>query len=134
MLILHAAATWAMLGVILTVQWVVYPQFLRVGPDEFIAYHREHTRRITWVVGPLMLAELGAAVGLVVLHSASPVAWTGIACLAGIWSSTVFVQVPLHDRLAGGFDRDLATRLIRTNALRTGLWAVRAGLAVWWLA
>lgn len=131
--ILHAAATWAMLGVILTIQLVVYPQFLQVGSAEFLRYHSEHSRRITWIVGPVMALELVAAIALAVQHSESPVAWVGLACLAGIWGSTAFVQVPLHNRLAQGFSRDLVVRLIRTNGVRTALWAVRGVCAAYWL-
>jgi hypothetical protein len=50
-------------------------------------------------------------------------------------ASTLFVQVPLHARLArdGHAPADV-TALVRTNWLRTIGWTVRAVLAVWMLS
>jgi hypothetical protein len=39
--------------------------FAHVGAAAFPAYHTQHTRRITWVVAPLMLTELASAALLV---------------------------------------------------------------------
>ena len=59
-----------------------------------------------------------------------PLPWIGLAVLALIWVSTFAVQVPLHARLASGFDRAVWHRLVVTNWLRTLAWTVRAGIAV----
>jgi hypothetical protein len=62
--IIHLAVTWALIGLIWLVQVVIYPQFGAVGRLEFGAYHADYTRRISWIVGPLMVAELGSAAWL----------------------------------------------------------------------
>src|SRR5271157_6285468 len=52
-----------MVGLIWLVQVVHYPLFRLVGSGDFKGYHHNHTRLISWVVGPPMLAEgLSAAV------------------------------------------------------------------------
>ncbi|WP_425147749.1 hypothetical protein [Deinococcus sp.] len=136
LLILHAALTWALLGLILTIQLVHYPLFSQVSEATWPAYEREHQTRITVLVGPLMLAELLSAVWLLLRPPpAVPVwsLWLGLALLAVIWVSTGLVQSPLHGRLSRAFDAHLHARLLYSNWLRTLCWAFRVGLCVWWL-
>ena len=70
LLVIHTAITWALVGLIWTVQGALYPLFQNVGDREFVAYHGRHMAMITWVVGPLMLLEVGSAV-LLLCFSAS---------------------------------------------------------------
>ena len=55
--LVHAAATWFLVGLIWIIQVVHYPLFARVGEDGFVAYEAAHTRLISLVVGPAMLVE-----------------------------------------------------------------------------
>jgi hypothetical protein len=48
-----------------------------------------------------------------------------------LWVSTFLVQVPLHERLRGGYDAELIARLVWTNWWRTAGWTMRAGLLLW---
>jgi hypothetical protein len=129
----HLAATAAMAGLIWCIQLVHYPLFAAVGPERFVAYEARHRFRISFVVGPLMAVETLAAVVLAVappegLGRALPL--IGLALLAVLHTSTVAVQVPLHERLAGGFDPALHRRLVRSNWIRTAVWSARTCLAV----
>ena len=137
LLLVHTAATLAMWGVILVVQFVHYPLFRLVGTPTYAEYQAEHMRRITWIVAPLMTTELVTA-GLLVWTppAALPAwqAWVGLALVVFIWGATGLVQVPLHSRLTDGFDAAAHRRLVRTNGLRTAAWTLRAGLALWMLA
>lgn len=63
--LLHLAACLFMVGVIWVVQVVHYPLFSRVGAAGFMDYAQQHQRLMTWIVGPALLLEAGAAVGLV---------------------------------------------------------------------
>ena len=54
-LLIQAAATLAMVGLIWFVQIVHYPLMAQVGRDSFAHYEASHTARTTWVVAPLML-------------------------------------------------------------------------------
>ena len=136
LLILHAAGTWALVGLILTIQLVHYPLFSRVGEPGWAAYEREHQNRITFLVGPLMLAELLSAGWLALRPPVGlPVwsLWLGLALVLVIWVSTALVQSPLHGRLSASFDAGLHTRLVGSNWLRSVAWLLRGGLCVWWL-
>ena len=132
-LLAHAAATVAMAGVIWFVQVVHYPLFGQVAPERFVDFESAHRRRTTWVVAPLMLAELATAVALAARppRGGPPWApWVGLGLLAVVWLSTFAVQVPLHEKLNHGFDAGVHRRLVRTNWLRTAAWTIRAALAM----
>jgi hypothetical protein len=55
----------------------------------------------------------------------------GIVLVGILWISTAAVQVPLHNRLATGFEAAAARKLCATNWLRTLVWSLRGGLAMW---
>jgi len=123
----HFAATWALVGLIWMVQLVHYPLFAQVGPDTFRAYHARHTRRITFIVAPLMAAELLTAVLLFFRGAREPWLLASFAPLLFNWFATWRVQIPLHNRLAAGFDSETHRRLMGTNWWRTLAWTVRGG-------
>jgi hypothetical protein len=125
LLVIHFAATWALVGLIWMVQVVHYPLFNEVGPDRFVAYHQRHMSLVTWVVGPLMLVELGTAAGLFYLGERSLLFVISLAALVLNWVSTALVQVPLHRKLTGGHDTRMIRQLVRSNGWRTAGWTVR---------
>ena len=138
-LLLNAAATFWMVGLIWFVQVVHYPLFSKVGTEGFAAYEARHAGRTTWVVAPPMLIELVTSVLLIWFRPPGVPAWLvyfGIATVVVNWASTAFVQVPLHGRLAGGFDAAAHGRLVATNAVRTAAWSLHgaAVLAMLYLA
>lgn len=136
LLVLHAAATLFMTGLIWFVQVVHYPLFAAVGRSEFAAYEERHARRTGWVVAPAMLVELGTAIALAVappfIAAAAP-ARAGLALVAVVWIATVALQMPAHRRLLRGFDATVHARLVRGNWVRTAAWTARAVLALWML-
>jgi hypothetical protein len=132
-LVAHAAATWAMTGLIWFVQVVHYPLMGAVGASGFAAYHAAHARLTTLVVGPLMLVE--AACGIwIVLERPSSATWVGVALLAVVWGATFFISVPRHNLLAAGFDAAVVDSLVATNWIRTIAWTLRAVLTAWLIA
>ena len=134
LLLLHAAATCYMCGVIWFVQLVHYPLFSAVGRGEFAAYQQQHMQRTGWVVGPVMFLEGVSALALCFFYPAglSPVLlWVGVGMLVLIWLSTSLWQVPCHDTLLKGFDVKCHTWLVKSNWMRTGLWTIRLVLALY---
>ncbi len=128
-LLLHAAATWFMTGVIWLVQVVHYPLFAFADRARYGAMAAAHSERITWIVGPAMLVELGTALWLLARPPAgAPRALlvAGLALLAVIWLSTALLQGPDNGRLVAGFDAEVHRRLVATNWLRTIAWSARA--------
>jgi hypothetical protein len=123
--------TFGMFAVIWLVQLVIYPVFLFIQPSRFFVFHALHTNRITLVVGPLMLVELGSCLGWM-LYRPDWLSILGFFLVVVIWINTAFVSVPLHNNLAVEKNVDqresLAKRLIRTNWVRTGAWTARAAI------
>lgn len=137
LLLLHAFATLFMTGVIWIVQLCQYPLFAEVGTREFPAFHREHMRRIGWIVGPAMLLEFGCALWIAVAVPASvqtAPARVALVLLLAVWATTALVQVPQHRKLEQGKNPALLRSLVRWNWIRTGLWSARSVLALAWLA
>ncbi len=127
-LLVQLGTTLPLVGLIWLIQIVSYPLFARVGAAAFPAYHDAHARLITFVVGPLMCAELGAA--LAGLPWSDPLvprayAWAGAGLAIATWGFTLFVSVPLHEALNAGLDVRLCERLVQTNWLRTAAWTAR---------
>lgn len=133
LLLANALGTLAMTGLAWFVQLVHYPLFRLVPADGFAAYEREHVRRTSWVVVPLMLLEATAAVLLVAVR---PDALTiaGALLLGIVWASTFLLQVPAHALLESGFDTAAHARLVGTSWIRTLAWSGRAAIALALLA
>jgi hypothetical protein len=122
---LHFAVTWVLVGLIWTIQVVHYPLFAEVGPDRFRNYHERHMTLVGRLVVPLMLAEAGSAVALLLLGERTIPFVLSLAGLAVVWGSTGLFQVPLHLRLSQGHDAAAIRRLVVTNLWRTAGWTLR---------
>lgn len=133
----NGASTFALVGLIWTVQLVHYPGFRFISEERFVEFEQFHQRQISYVVMPLMLVELITAAALIFWRPESislSVAVAGLVLIAIIWLSTFAFQVPLHARLAEGFDQDAVERLVRTNWIRTVAWTLRGVLMAYVLA
>lgn len=145
--VLHLACTAFMTGLIWLIQLVHYPLFEKVGSAFAKTYHAEHMRRITPLVLPVMLAEVGTGLwwayetfratgdGTQTLLLRGTVVADAVL-LAMIWLLTMFVQIPDHRKIAEGSVPEtdekfvggptVAVRgLVRRNWWRTILWSVR---------
>ena len=129
LLALHAAVTWALVGLIWTIQVVHYPLFDAVDAERFAVFHARHARRISLLVGVLMPVEAGLAVWLAWTQP-SLATWLGVGLVAAIWLATALLAVPRHAELADGYDAVAHRRLVTTNWVRTVLWSARGVLAL----
>lgn len=128
----HLAMTWAMVGVIWTIQLLQYPLMAQVPSGRFVAFEQAHQRRVTAVLALFAPLEMVTAAGVVLAAPAVP-RWLSIgagAVLAAMWISTATFYGPLHGRLSAGFDPVLHRRLVRTNWFRTAGWSLRGGAAL----
>lgn len=131
-LIACAASTWFMAGVGWLVQVVQYPLFAVVGKEQFVDYHRGHSSRITPVVFPAMSVELVTAAWLLFSRPAGTslgLVIAGFAAAVLVWAATAALAVPIHSRLAQGFDAEAHRSLLRASWVRTVGWSVH-GLVV----
>jgi len=112
------------LTLIWLVQLVIYPSFLYYGKAELKRWHTVYTRRVSMVVLPLMIGQLGTAIYLV----ASSVDLISILHLLSIliaWIVTFLVAVPLHNAIDDDESlRKHVIRLIRANRYRTIAWTI----------
>ena len=127
----HFIATVFMAGLIWFVQVVHYPLFHKVSLESSVEYANEHQTRTAWVVGLPMLVEGVTTVWLFF----DPVGSRTLPLIGGlillkVHLSTIFLQVPHHGKLTGGYNQDTVTKLIRSNWVRTIGWSARAGIAL----
>jgi hypothetical protein len=114
-----------MTGVIWVVHVVHYPLFALVGAAGFADYHAEHSRRITPVVAPAMLAHVAVAAALAAVRPGA-LAAVNLALAAGLLVVTAAVFARLHATLRP----DTLGRLLRLNALRAAAWSASTGVAI----
>ena len=130
-LLLSAASAAFMAGVIWVIQLVHYPLFSYADVARFAEFHAQHSARITLIVMPAMLLELGSSLALVAVTE-DPLerraAMLGVALVGVAWATTAFASVPAHGRLAGGFDAGAHRSLVATNVIRTVAWSAHAAL------
>ena len=117
-----------MIGLIWFVQIVHYPLFGYVGSKEFETFHEHHKTLITPVVGFVMIVELVTTGILIFQIPVGMPNWTvivGIILIGVIWISTLFLQIPYHNKLSSKFDKNVLMMLVNTNWIRTICWSLR---------
>ena len=131
----HLVFTVAMVGLMTAVQLVIYPAFREVSEASFSSYVTSHGESI---VRPLVLfAPAEVLLALAVWLTApsgtvKTVAFVGGLLLVIAWAATGFWYGPLHGRLATEpYELARIDQLISTNWIRTVIWWLRGGLAIW---
>ncbi|MEK7722746.1 MAG: hypothetical protein AAB336_00185 [Acidobacteriota bacterium] len=135
-LIVNLASTLYLTGVIWLIQLVQYPFFAQVGRENFQEYHASHTFWITPVVAPAMILELITSVFLILYPPENidgKLIWLALFLTLTVWLSTFFLQVPMHEKLAQGFDAEAHRFLVNSNWIRTIAWTLRSGLVCYFL-
>jgi hypothetical protein len=130
--LIHMAATWAMVGFIWTIQLLNYPLMGAVGEPSFSSYEVVHQRRVVAVLAVFAPLELISAAAIAIGVSGVP-SWLSMsagAVLALVWLSTGVYFGPVHGRLAHRFDALLHRKLVRHNWFRTLAWSLRGGAAL----
>lgn len=121
---LHVLMDFGMCIVLWLVQLVIYPGFLRLKDDQLTAWHRVYTFRVSFIIMPLMLAQLGLA-GWAAFGDPSVLNLGILVAVLACWALTFLVSVPLHNKLSrGSLSLPVREQLIRTNWPRTLLWSL----------
>ncbi len=126
--LLCCAAGWYLAGLSWTVAIVTYPGFASSSSGDWPKVHEFHSRRIAFAVGPMWAIE-AISCGWWLLRAPSGtlgLAITASASAALTAALTVLWAVPIHQRLASGYDEHLARSLRWAHALRTAAWTVSA--------
>ncbi len=121
-----------MTGTIWLVQALVYPNFqLLHQTDVFAEFHRFHTKRITWVVAPVMGIEFISGAWLCLFYFDATFICNLISILL-VWGLTCGVSVPVHNRLEKNPNFEKRS-LVVSNWPRTILWTFRSAFWFWFL-
>jgi hypothetical protein len=119
----------ALAGLIWTIQLVHYPLFALVGAREWPRYEAGHQRRITRLVAPLMLANVGLALAVLAEGPSAPrVLNAGLATT--IFLATGLLFAPMHRRLATHASISAIRLLVRANWARTAAWTAQVLVAI----
>lgn len=117
----------ALAGVAWLILLCTYPDFARWRAEGFAAAHEAYTRKVGWVVGPLLLVQLGGHI----LSSWQTGELLGLCLVASAWGLTGLWSVPCHRRLQQqGPTSPALGSLIRSHAWRTAVWSGLAAYSV----
>ncbi|MGB3464448.1 MAG: hypothetical protein WBA74_04230 [Cyclobacteriaceae bacterium] len=106
------------------VQLVVYPSFLYYSENDLQKWHQVYTSAISYVVIPLMFAQLFTT-GYLVFHQAGILNLIIFGLVVLVWIVTFALAVPAHNKIASGTDvYTEAANLVRINWYRTVIWSV----------
>ncbi|MEI7506823.1 MAG: hypothetical protein WCK23_08395 [Actinomycetes bacterium] len=132
-LMANTAATIFIVGLIWFVQRVHYPLLSHVDVDQQISVGAEHQRRTGQVVGLPMAVE-GVSTLVLLVNRPDQVAWElpwiGAILLAVSLGSTVFLSVPLHQKMVSHPNAEIGKKLVATNWPRTISWSLRGVICI----
>lgn len=112
------------------VQLIVYPSFHVLSDQDFKAWHKTYSLRISVLVMPLMVVQV-AFHGIGLYEEASALQIVAALLIAVAWIVTFTLSVPCHNALAAtGKSSKVIQRLIRTNWLRTACWSLTFALSI----
>ena len=113
------------------VQAVVYPSLRSQEAGPFKARHRVYTRRMGYIVAPLMIAQLALSSFRLLSDPSNLLSILHWTLVAGTWGATFSLSVPLHKKLqARGKCPTTLAALVATNWIRTALWSLAFSVAL----
>ena len=102
-------------------QILSYPLLLKLSKSDFYDYYDSYTKRISFIVIPLMTFEVLLSIILNITLNNFYLFVSNILLLF-VWGSTFFIQVPIHNKLSFNHSYLLINKLIFTNWIRTTSW------------
>ena len=115
-----------MVGVSLITHFVTYPSFKLIKSNTFSEFHKSYTKKMLFIVAPVMILELISSSLLVIFDISDNHTEIGLLItLILIWLLTFFNIVPVHNKLTVNYNKDLNQKLIKLNGLRTILWILK---------
>ena len=117
-----------MVGLIWFVQRVHYPFLAKFNVGQQREVGNEHQRRTSQVVALPMLIE-GVSTLVLLVDRPEQVTlvlpWLGAFLLAISLGSTIFLSVPLHQKMVDQPSAEIGVKLVATNWPRTMSWTIR---------
>ena len=111
-----------LIAISIIVQLVVYPSFKNLKKESFITFHKNYTKKMLFIVGPIMFLELLTSLILVIKFNQSS---SSLIPLTFVWLPTFLLIVPVHNKLSSRFQEIEHKKLINLNFFRTIAWIVK---------
>ncbi len=108
------------------VQLIIYPSFQFQSKKEFTDWHRVYTKRLTYIVAPL-LAGQGLSIAYLFFTEISLFSFVQSCLITGVMFYTFIYFIPLHSKLQLQHTPDLIKKLISKNWTRTIVWSIILG-------
>lgn len=106
------------------VQIIIYPSFYYYSESKLKLWHSIYTRKITYFVMPLMLAQLGLYTWVSFMRSAW-LDFLSLGLLLITWGVTFLVSIPWHRHIDERENTMPARQqLTYTNWARTAMWSI----------
>ena len=112
-----------LLVLIWLVQLVIYPSFLYYERDNLRQWHYNYTKKVIYVVLPLMMGQFIIA-GIHLFNDFSIFTLVSFLIIVSLWIITFFIFVPLHNKVSTDVIRSsILNKLVQLNWIRTVLWS-----------
>lgn len=106
------------------VQLIIYPSFNFYSAENLLKWHRLYTKKITFIVLPLMLTQLVITI-IHLWHIVNVYTILSMLIVVLLWLLTFIVFVPLHQSIdQAKNDKRTVNKLVHKNKLRTFLWSL----------
>ena len=110
-----------LIAISIIVQFIIYPSFKNYYNSNFRSFHNSYTKKMFFIVGPIMILELLSTLYLVVKNTFL----FPSTIVAFIWLTTFFLIVPVHNSLNSAFSIRTHKKLLRLNIVRTSFWVLK---------
>jgi len=122
--ILRLLFDFGLLVLIWIIQRIVYPSFLHYNSKDLVNWHKVYTSRLTFIVMPLMLGQLGISIYQLIMEIDLYTVLSLIIIIV-IWVATFLQFVPIHAQISKGkASQKKLDSLVKKNWIRTFLWTV----------
>ena len=110
-----------LIAISVMVQLIIYPSFKNYDNSNFRSFHSSYTKKMFFIVGPIMIIELLTTLYLVIKNTFL----FPSTIVALIWLTTFFLIVPVHNSLNSAFSIRTHKKLLRLNIVRTSFWVLK---------
>jgi hypothetical protein len=122
--IVRLLVDFGLLVLIWMIQLIMYPSFLYYNTENLVAWHRKYTPLIGYIVGPLMLFQLGITV-YQITNEINLFNIISLMIISLVWISTFLQFVPIHNSISKGrINKEMLLSLVKKNWIRTALWTI----------
>ncbi len=122
--VLRLGIDFGLVVLIWMIQLIVYPSFLHYTTTNLIKWHRKYTPLIGYIVGPLMLLQLGISIYQISIEI-TYYNVISVLFISIIWALTFFKFVPIHNNISKGrISKSMLVSLVQKNWTRTILWTI----------